>query len=163
MPDLQLETYINAPIEIVFDLARSIDLHQRSLAHTEEKAIAGRTSGLVEKGETVTWRARHFGIMQELTSRITAVEPHHFFADELEKGAFKSFRHEHYFEILADGTTFMRDVFSYSSPLGFLGTVADKLFLARYMTQLLEQRNKSLKEIAESGQWKELPGMAVHL
>lgn len=163
MPDLHLETTINAPIEIVFDLARSIDLHMLSLEHTNEKAIAGRLSGLVKKGETVTWRAKHLGVTQELTSHITDVELHHFFADEMERGAFKSFRHEHYFETLENGQTFMRDIFSYTSPLGILGTLADKLFLASYMTRLLEQRNRTLKQVAEDGSWKQLPGMEKHL
>ncbi|MGB5983386.1 MAG: SRPBCC family protein [Nonlabens sp.] len=159
MPDLHLETKIKAPIELVFDLARSIDLHEQSLSHTNEKAIAGCTSGLIEKGETVTWQAKHFGITQKLTSFITDVDPHHFFADEQVNGAFKHFRHEHQFSKLEDGTTLMRDVFSYSSPLGFIGKIADHLFLKKYMTQLLEQRNSTLKERAENGKWKELPGM----
>ncbi|MGJ8685374.1 MAG: SRPBCC family protein [Nonlabens sp.] len=163
MPDLHLETSINAPIEIVYDLARSIDLHMLSLAHTNEKAIAGRMTGLVEKGETVTWEAKHLGVTQQLTSKITDVEPHHFFADEMEKGAFKSFRHEHHFETLENGQTFMRDIFSYTSPLGILGKLADTLFLANYMTRLLEQRNLTLKQVAEDGRWKKLPGMEKHL
>lgn len=163
MPDLHLETTINAPIEIVFDLARSIDLHILSLEHTNEKAVAGRLSGLVEAGETVTWRAKHLGVTQELTSLITDVEPHHYFADELIKGAFKHFKHEHFFETLENGQTFMRDLFYYESPLGILGKLADRLFLASYMTRLLEQRNLTLKQIAEDGRWKELPGMEKHL
>ncbi|GAK89552.1 uncharacterized conserved protein [Nonlabens ulvanivorans] len=163
MPDLHLKTYIKAPIEIVFDLARSIDLHMLSLEHTNEKAIAGRTTGLVKKDETVTWRAKHLGITQKLTSHITDVEPHHFFADEMVSGAFKNFRHEHHFEKLENGDTFMKDLFSYTSPLGFLGIIADKLFLENYMTKLLEQRNLTLKQIAEDDRWKELPGMEKHL
>jgi len=83
LPIIHLETIVKAPVERVFDLARSIDLHQNSLRHTHEKAIAGRTTGLVEQGETVTWEARHFGVMQQLTSLITDVQPHHFFADEM--------------------------------------------------------------------------------
>lgn len=63
-----------APPEVVFDLARSIDLHKLSTAHTGEEAIAGKTSGLIELGETVTWRARHFGVMQTLTSKVTGFE-----------------------------------------------------------------------------------------
>ncbi len=159
MPSIYLSTSINAPVELVFDLARSIDLHAISLDHTNEKAVAGRTCGLVEKGETVTWEATHFGITQQLTSFITDVEPHHFFADEMDRGAFKSFRHEHRFEKLPDGSTLMTDVFEYKSPLWILGTLADLLFLKKYMTRLLEIRNLALKQTAENGKWKELEGM----
>lgn len=163
MPTIYLSTKINARIELVFDLARSIDLHILSLAHTNEKAIAGRTSGLVEKGETVTWEARHLGITQQLTSLITDVEPHHYFADELVKGAFKHFKHEHCFKSLQNGQTLMEDRFDYTSPLGLLGHITDFLFLEKYMIRLLEQRNATLKQVAESGRWKQLPGFEKHL
>jgi ligand-binding SRPBCC domain-containing protein len=159
MPELHLRTTINAPIEIVFNLARSIDLHVLSLEHTNEKAVSGRMTGLVEQGETVTWRAKHLGITQELTSLITDVEPHCYFADELVKGAFQHFKHEHFFEKLEDGSTLMKDNFDYTSPLGILGNLADFFFLEKYMTRLLEQRNLTLKQVAENGTWKQLPGM----
>lgn len=161
MPKIVLHTSISAPIELVFDLSRSIDLHQKSMEHTNEKAIAGRITGLVEQEETVTWQARHFGITQQLTSRITAVQPHHFFADEMVSGAFKRFRHEHHFSTPENGVTLMKDIFDYDSPLGFLGKLADSLFLEKYMTTLLEHRNSILKKTAEDGSWKELLGMAV--
>jgi ligand-binding SRPBCC domain-containing protein len=159
MPTIHLSTTINAPIELVFDLARSIDLHAISLDYTNEKAVAGRISGLVEEGETVTWEAKHFGITQQLTSKITDVRPHHFFADEMASGAFKSFKHEHRFEKSVDGLTLMTDVFEYESPLWILGKLADMLFLKRYMTRLLETRNLALKQTAENAKWKELEGM----
>jgi ligand-binding SRPBCC domain-containing protein len=162
MPEIHLKTTINAPIELVFDLSRSIDLHILSLEHTHERAVAGRMTGLVEKGETVTWRAKHLGVTQELTSLITDVVPHHYFADQLVKGAFKHFKHAHFFEKLEDGNILMKDIFNYTSPLGLLGKLADVLFLEKYMTKLLEQRNLTLKQVAENGRWKELPGMEKH-
>ena len=160
MPKIVLEVQVHAPLELVFDLARSIDLHQQSLQHTREKAIAGRTTGLVEEGESVTWEATHFGIQQQLTSLITDVEPHHFFADEMVSGAFKRFRHEHHFKVQKDGSTLMKDVFDYDSPLGILGKLADSLFLEKYMTRLLEHRNAILKKTAETDDWKSLNGMS---
>ncbi|WP_124981134.1 SRPBCC family protein [Nonlabens xiamenensis] len=163
MPEIHLVTYINAPLKIVFDLSRSIDLHKKSLDHTGEEAVAGRTSGLVEQGDTVTWRATHFGFRQELTSRITEVRPYSFFADEMQQGIFKKFKHEHHFERLEEGRTLMKDIFIYTSPLGLLGNLADLLFLKKYMRELLSTRNQTLKEYAEKGDWKSLPGMKAHL
>ena len=120
MPKIELLTEINAPIEKVFDLARSIDLHMESTKQTGEQAIAGKTSGLIEPGETVTWQAKHFGIWQTLTSKITNFDCPNFFADEMVKGAFKSFRHEHHF-IKVDDHTVMKDVFVFESPLWDIG------------------------------------------
>jgi len=148
MPTITIVTVIEATIDIVFDLARSIDLHKISTAHTNEEAVAGRTFGLIEMGESVTWRARHFGITQHLTSKITAFNKPFFFTDEMVKGAFKSFKHDHIF-INNDGTTTMTDVFTYRSPLGIVGSFADKLFLKKYMKELLLERNRIVKQYAE--------------
>ena len=89
MPFIDIETTIKAPIERCFDLARSIDLHQISTSHTNETAIAGTTSGLIGLNETVTWEATHFGVRQQLTSRITEFEYPNLFTDEMVKGVFK--------------------------------------------------------------------------
>jgi len=78
MPVIQLETKITAPVERVFDLARSIDAHTSTTEGTGERAAEGRTTGLIEAGETVTWEARHLGVRQRLTSKITAMERPHF-------------------------------------------------------------------------------------
>lgn len=149
MPTIYLSTFILATPAIVFDLSRSIDLHQISTKQTQERVIAGRMSGLIELGESVTWRAKHFGFFQELTSKITAFEKPNSFTDEMVSGAFKSFEHIHKFEPAGKGTN-MIDIFSYVSPLGILGKVADHLFLKKYMETLLMNRNLTIKQHAES-------------
>lgn len=149
MPRITLETYIDADKQTVFDLARNIDLHQVSTKHTNEKAIAGRMSGLIELNETVTWQARHFGITQKLSSKITEFANPDFFVDEMLSGIFKSIRHEHRF--IEQGTgTLMIDTFDYVSPLGILGKIADSLFLLSYLRDLLVKRNAVIKSYAES-------------
>lgn len=79
MPKIEIITEINSTIDICFDLSRSIDLHKISTAKTNEEAIAGRTTGLINLNETVTWQATHFGVRQKLTSQITAFNRPFFF------------------------------------------------------------------------------------
>ena len=155
MPTIYLETKIKGDIHIVFDLSRSVDFHKISAAHTNEEIIAGKTTGLIEVNDTMTWRAKHLGVTQELTSYITACNAPTYFADEMVKGAFKRFRHEHVFSD-EDGIVIMKDVFDYDAPLGILGKFADVLFLKKYMTNFLEKRNLKIKEFAESERWKEV-------
>jgi len=155
MPTIKLNTQIKADKKIVFDLSRSIDLHKISTKHTNEEAIGGITSGLISLNETVTWKAKHFGIYQVVTSKITAYNEPIFFSDEMVSGIFKSFKHEHHFKNSTIGTE-MIDVFNYTSPLGKLGELIDFLFLKKYMTNLLEKRNQTIKEYAESEKWKEI-------
>ena len=153
MPIIELATLIAAPIDRVFDLARSIDLHASSASGTGECAVGGVTSGLIGPGEEVVWRARHFGIWQSLTARITEFEWPVHFADVMLRGAFRRMEHHHHFEAVPEGTV-MRDVFSFQSPLGVLGRIADRLFLSRYMRSFLIVRNRVIKATAESDEWK---------
>jgi ligand-binding SRPBCC domain-containing protein len=153
VPVIELTTLIHAPIQRVFDLSRSVDLHSVSTAHTGERAVAGVTSGLMALGQEVTWRARHFGIWQHLTSRIVAFDSPFHFRDSQVRGAFRRFDHDHFFSH-ERGTTFMKDVFDYESPFGILGRLADSLFLAEYMKQFLMTRNRLIKEAAETDAWK---------
>ncbi|GAA3963716.1 SRPBCC family protein [Mucilaginibacter dorajii] len=149
MSIIELATHINAPIAKCFDLARSIDMHVNSMQQSGETAVGGRVSGLIELGESVTWRAKHFGIRQTLTSKVTEMEYPSYFTDEMVEGAFKAFRHEHYFYAIGN-QTLMKDVFTFDAPLGFLGLIADFLFLKNYMRRLLEQRNEVIKQAAEA-------------
>jgi ligand-binding SRPBCC domain-containing protein len=153
MAKIYLETFINAPIERVFDLARSIDLHKLSTKGTKEEAIAGRTTGLIRFNETVTWRAKHFGVYQTLTVVVTQFDRPNLFADKMVKGSFASMHHLHTFATMNKGTK-MTDIFEFTSPLGFLGRLANAIFLKAYMTKFLSIRNQELKAVAEGDKWK---------
>ena len=148
MPTLTLTTKLNATPAQCFDTSRNLDLHVSSMAHTGEKAVAGRTTGLIEMGEQVTWEARHFGVRQRFTSKITAFDPPRYFQDSMVKGAFHAFVHDHYFDQIPDGTL-MKDVITFQSPLGFLGRVVDHFFMAAYLERLIQARNLAIKEGVE--------------
>jgi ligand-binding SRPBCC domain-containing protein len=162
MPTIELETFIDAPVERCFDLARSIDLHKISTAGTNEEAFGGTTSGLIKGGEHVTWRARHFGITQTFTSKITAFTYPVHFRDEMLKGAFKSFRHDHIFESKDHGTT-MRDVVRYESPGWVVGKIFNTIILTRYLRRLLIKRNTIIKAFAEDETKAISPGATLSL
>lgn len=149
MPVIQHKQFIQAPINICFDLARNVDIHTETTAKTKEKAVDGVTQGLLEKGDTVTWEAVHLGIKQRLTAKITHLEKPHIFVDVMVKGAFHSFTHTHQFKEKNEGTI-MIDTFKYKSPFGPIGKIADKLFLEKYMLNFIKSRAKELKRIAEN-------------
>ena len=144
MPTITIETLLPAPPERCFDASRDLDLHVTSMKETAEKAVAGRTSGLIELGEQVTWEARHFGVRQRFTSKITAFDRPAYFQDSMVKGAFHSFVHDHHFEAV-DGGTKMIDVLTFASPLGFIGAFVDRLVMSAYLRRMLTSRNDALK------------------
>ncbi|MBD7944536.1 SRPBCC family protein [Psychrobacillus sp. FSL K6-2684] len=149
MPTIICEIFIDAPIDLCFDLSRDVTIHTKTTGQTKEKAVEGKTNGLLNKGDCVTWEATHFGIRQKLTAKIIEMEKPYTFKDVMVSGAFHSFTHTHHFKVQGTGTL-VRDEFVYRSPLGILGKLADVLFLKRYMTSFLKQRSHELKRIAES-------------
>jgi ligand-binding SRPBCC domain-containing protein len=158
MVTLKELTVIRAPIARCFDLARSVEAHLAGNIHWGEAAIAegGKTSGLVDLGQRVTWRAKHYAIRQRLTSEITAMDRPVYFQDTMIEGPFHSMQHDHLFRTLSPDMTEMEDVFRFAAPLPVLGRLAEILILRRYMRRLLRERNAVLREIAESKEWQRL-------
>lgn len=154
MPLIKLTTFVKAPLERVFDLSRSIDLHKYSMNRFEEKPVAGRLTGLIEAGEEVTWKARHLLKERTLRVKITAMEHGVSFTDEMLAGDFRSMKHDHFFKACDNGT-FMIDHFAFESPYGTLGRWFNSLYLAGYMKRMLEERNTIIRQVAESNQWKQ--------
>src|SRR5262245_4773777 len=148
MTTILVETRIAAPIDLCFDLARDVEAHLETSAFTRERAVGGKTSGLLDLGDTVTFEAVHFGVRQRHASRIVEYDRPSRFVDEMVKGTFASFRHLH--EFIADGdSVLMRDTLTWTSPLGFLGVIADRLFVERHMRSFIVRKQQRLKEIAE--------------
>ncbi|WP_317130106.1 SRPBCC family protein [Chryseobacterium echinoideorum] len=143
-----MKTIIKADIETVFDLTRDIDLHQESISKTDEKAIAGEVSGLIEEGESVTWKAKYLGFYQTHTSKIIEMQKPHQFTDIMLEGTFKYFKHQHVFK--KDGkNTIMTDILEFESPFGVIGKIFNFMFLKNYMESFLSERNQLIKSIAE--------------
>jgi ligand-binding SRPBCC domain-containing protein len=155
MPTIHLTSFVAAPADRVFDLSRHIGLHQQSMKQHHEEAVAGTRFGLIEKEETVTWRARHLGKTRLLRVKITDMRKPEFFSDMQMQGDFKRMEHEHHFKPCDNGTI-MIDLFTYEVPFGAIGKLFDRIYLNRYMTRLLQRRNEFIKKTAESDQWKPL-------
>lgn len=153
MPTIILTTLIAAPVQRCFDLSRSVQLHLQSTEHTKERVLNGRRSGLFELGDEVEWEAVHFGIRQRLRVRITEMRAPNLFVDEMLRGAFRFMRHEHCFRQEGE-LCVMEDVFRFASPLGVLGTMFDALILTSYLRRFLQRRNRQIKAVAESDEWK---------
>jgi ligand-binding SRPBCC domain-containing protein len=140
VPQIVLTTRIAAPARECFDLSLSVDAHTASMSRSGEQVVAGVASGAMGLGDSVTWRARHFGLPFTMTSRITQYDAPHRFVDEQVTGPFGHWWHEHTFEE-DDGATTMTDVVEFASPLGPIGALVDAVVLTRYLTRLLTVRN----------------------
>ncbi len=153
MTTIELTTEILAPAARCFDLSLSIDLHVAAADATGERAVAGVTTGLIGLGEEVTWRARHFGVVMRMTSRITAMDRPRYFQDSMVRGPFAVFEHDHHFEETG-GRTLMRDAMRFEAPLGPIGAIASALAIRPHLERFLAERNAAIKRVAESDEWR---------
>ena len=147
MGHIHLETLIHAPAERCFDLMRDVDAHTRS-TDTGERAVAGRTSGLLEDGDEITWEATHFGVRQRMTVRVTRCDRPDVFEDVQVRGPFAWLHHRHEFSRRGEDTL-MTDDFSYGVPLGPLGAVVDRIAIGPHLRRFLMERARALKRMAE--------------
>lgn len=149
MTTIKLTTHYFAPIETVFNTNRDIDIHQKNASKTNEVAIAGITSGLINKGETVTWKGKHFGMYLTHQSIISEMVFPTYFIDEQLIGHFKLFKHQHFF-VQKENHVEVTDVLEYKTPYGIFGQLFDTLFLKKHLTNFIIHRNTILKELAEN-------------
>lgn len=149
MPLIELQTLIRAPPETCCRLSLSAEAHLGSMEHTGERVLSGRSSGIFEAGDTVTWEARHLGRLRQLEVRITSIDFPRHFRDEMIRGDFRVMQHDHYFDPDENGNTIMRDRFYYEVPYGIAGAIFDRCYLRGYMKRLLQTRNGHLQKLAQ--------------
>ena len=125
------------------------------MSHKKEEAVAGVRNGLIGLNETVTWKAKHLGKTRIFKSKITKAEKPSMFTDEMQEGDFKKLKHEHHFKKVDNGTL-MIDLIEFESPYSSIGRLFNKLYLTTYLRKLIEQRNRMIKEYAETEKWKQL-------
>lgn len=150
------ETFINAPADVVFDLARDVEVHVASFPRSRERPVAGVTSGLLGPGDQVTWQATHFGLRWQMTSSITAFDRPRRLVDEQIRGPFATFYHEHLFVEHGDGVL-MRDRVSFRVPGGPFGWIIERAGLGSYLKRLIRQRGRTIKRLAEDPDHHDLP------
>ena len=155
MPSIHITTFIAAPIERVFDLSRHIGLHKISQQDNNEEAVGGVTSGLIKQGESVTWKAKHLYKTRFMTVKITEMKSPDYFEDSMEKGDFVSYEHKHHFKAVNNGTIMIDEV-KFEAPYGVVGKLFSRVYLTGYLKLLIEKRNNTIREYAESTKWQAL-------
>ena len=111
--------------------------------------MSSLASDLLGPGDVVTWEARHLGVRQRLTSKITEFDAPRSFEDQQIAGPFASFWHRHDFS-RRDGVTVMTDLIRYRAPFGAIGWLVERSYLDRYLRGFLERRAAHLRALAEA-------------
>ena len=150
---LRGEVTIYAPIERCFLLSTSIEIVKREL---RMRPVRGRTTGFVVGGDTVRWQGWKFGLPQLHESLIEDFRPYAFFRDRMIAGRFRTFAHDHAFDLQPDGSVLLRDEIRFTMRWGWLGAASGILLLAPHIRRLMRRRFLLLKTIAEGGEWRKI-------
>ncbi|MGZ5246035.1 MAG: SRPBCC family protein [Flavitalea sp.] len=145
--------FIKAPTERVFDLARHFALYRKAFA--KEKMNSASNTNFLTMGDTVTIHAKHAAKLRSVMLRITEMEKGLKFVEEQVKGDLISYRHEHYFKQIENGTI-MIDYIDYDYPRDLVGKFLGKFYMKNYLEKILVKRNEVIRKYAESDQWKPL-------
>ena len=102
---------------------------------------------ILQAGSVVDYRIRMFGVPVRWQARIEVWEPPHRFVDAQVRGAFASWHHTHLFEDAGDGRTRMREQIEFAMPMGVLGRIAYRLFVARTLERIFDLRAERLSAL----------------
>lgn len=76
-------------------------------------------------------------------TEITHIEPKKFFIDEQRIGPYALWHHEHFIEPTENGVL-MTDIVSYSPPFGFIGAIANAIFIRKKIEEIFDYRAEVL-------------------
>jgi ligand-binding SRPBCC domain-containing protein len=80
------------------------------------------------------------------TTEITHVVDHQYFIDEQRFGPYSFWHHQHFFTAIPGGVE-IEDIVHYKLPLGFLGDIANALFVKQQLKGIFDFRFQKLNEM----------------
>ncbi|MDX2047209.1 MAG: SRPBCC family protein [Chitinophagaceae bacterium] len=153
MNSIHLTTFIQAPVDRVFDLSRNITVYKVTLQHTRHNFSSGSASSLIGLGDTLTFRAKHLGKTRIMTAKVINLKKPDSFVEEQVNGDLRRFRHEHHF-MQAENGTIMIDMLDFEGPTDWFGKLLGKFYLKKYLQKFIQKRNEVIKQYAESEKWR---------
>lgn len=90
------------------------------------------------------------GIKMYWATEITHVQNKQYFVDEQRFGPYKLWHHKHFLKEVPGGIE-MTDVVHYKIPLGFIGRMANRLFIQNKVKEIFDYRFKKLEELFNHG------------
>ena len=86
------------------------------------------------------------GIPMRWTTEITHVIDRKYFVDEQRFGPYSFWHHQHWFREV-DGGVEMTDIVNYGIPMGFLGQIANTIFVQSKLQEIFDYREKVTNEM----------------
>jgi ligand-binding SRPBCC domain-containing protein len=104
-------------------------------------------------GQILEYRVKPLlGIPVYWMTEITQVKDKAYFIDEQRTGPYKLWIHQHYFKEIPGGVE-MKDIIYYKNPLGFIGRLANRLFVKKKLDAIFRYRSEKVEELF--GKWEQ--------
>ena len=86
------------------------------------------------------------GIPMKWMTEISQVRELQYFVDEQRSGPYTLWHHQHFIEPI-EGGVLMSDIVTYIPPFGFLGAIANSLFIKKQLQTIFDYRKQALETI----------------
>lgn len=109
--------------------------------------ITSPTFPAVYAGMFITYKVKPLlGIKLNWVTEITQSLHQQYFIDEQRSGPYSIWHHEHHFRPVNGGVE-MKDILFYKVPFGFLGRLADIIFVKNKVNSIFSYRGKRILEL----------------
>ena len=144
---LKTEQRIPASLDEIWDFISSpANLQKITPPGMGFEITSGDLPDKMYEGMIISYRVRPLlGIPTTWVTEITHVREGEYFVDEQRVGPYSVWHHEHHVEAI-EGGVLMRDIVSYSPPLGFLGAIANALVIKKKLREIFSYREKAMEE-----------------
>jgi len=145
---LRKEQIVNANIDEIWDfISAPENLQKITPAYMKFQITRKGLTDKMHPGMIVTYKVSPIPkIRTTWVTEITQVEDKKFFVDEQRMGPYKMWHHQHHLIPVENGVK-MVDIVSYIPPFGFLGAIANRLFIAEQLERIFAHRKKVMEEI----------------
>ncbi len=142
------EQYLNASLAEVWGFFSHADNLQRiTPGHMRFRVTSGELPDEIYPGQIITYKVSPLlSIPLFWMTEITHVVPGKLFVDEQRRGPYRMWHHQHHFAAV-DGGVMMKDIVHYELPLGFLGAIANALFVKKQLAGIFEFRRRKVAEM----------------
>ncbi len=154
MPVLHFTNFVEAPIDVVFGLSRSVSIFKIAFQQNKVWPVAGITFGLIKEGEMITWKLNFLFKTRIFTIKITEMRLNDRFEEKIINNDVITLKHEHFFKPTQNGTIVI-DRIDYQLKNGFLGMLMNK-FVVSFFEKNISRRIEVINQYALSDKWKAL-------
>ena len=139
---------LNSDIETIWSFVSKPENLEKITPDNMKFSILSKSNLEMEEGMLIAYKISPFlDINTTWITMITNVIKNEKFIDQQVKGPYKFWHHEHKFEVISSNKVKMTDIITYIPPFGFLGDIANAIFLKKKLKNIFDFRKIILNNI----------------